>query len=74
MEDKTLIDFLTLGNNNEAYRAGIEKGRQQVIEWGNEQCQHQVTRLGGGKWINPNFRIVKKNCPDCWAELEKESG
>ena len=50
---------------------GIEKGRQQVIEWGNGDCPHYPP--------NPNSRIGsfrkglrRKDCPDCWAELQKE--
>ena len=41
---------------------GIEKGRQQVIEWGNEPCDSCHF-----------FHKHRKDCPLCWAELEKEA-
>jgi len=42
---------------------------QQVVEWGEEPCQH-------GTEINPRFGKgilvrLKRECPECWAELKE---
>ncbi len=42
----------------------IEKGRQQVVEWGLERCPHwegEATRDVG---------VMKRDCSQCWAELQ----
>ena len=43
-------------------------GARQVMEWGNEFCHNRYHHL-------PRLIEVAKRykCPQCWAELEKES-
>ncbi len=50
-------------------QAGIEKGRQQVIEWGNEICRIHYNRR---RYTNPLY-TKRYECPSCWAELQKEA-
>lgn len=37
---------------------------KQVIEWGDEDCPHRM--------VFETSLQVKRECPDCWAELQKE--
>ena len=45
-----------------SYKAGIEKGRQQVYDWGNEECPDSI----------PSDHILRRECDKCWQKLEKE--
>ena len=48
---------------NGAYKAGVEKGRQmereRIIKWGNEPCEEHMQR------------IYRRQCPQCWQELQE---
>ena len=59
-KDTTLVEKL-----GKAGRAGRQEGRQDVVEWGNEDCPHL--------WIDDNGVPVthpKHECSQCWQSKE----
>ena len=50
-------------NYMEGLKAGVEQGRCEVVEWGNELCPHSPTSYG-------NYR--RHQCRDCWQATLKE--
>jgi len=49
-----------------AHNAGEQKGRKEVVDWGEEPCPHGITKH--------TKHYKKRDCPDCWQAKLKEWG
>ncbi len=55
-----------------AFSEGKKVARQEVVEWGNEECKN-IEHISSAIHSNPK-RKRKHRCPDCWQAKLKEWG
>ncbi len=71
-ECKELTDYswMVTDVDQSIAKAQLSHTLKQIKDWGNEKCPHWEKRIKNQ--ILQERKLLKRECPICWEELDKE--